>query len=409
MQRLIASAVAAVGLAVSMPVRAEEALGSLVIIGGGLRVEQADVWKRIVALAGGPGTQIAVFPTASGFPARYGNRTVDILNTYGANAFLIPLSPDRFDLDAQQVARDTVWADRVQAAGGVYFIGGKQSRITSALLTTEGERTPLLEAVWQVYRKGGVICGTSAGAAIMSQVMFREPPPILALLQGGLRPERDIGQGLGFLPRQWFVDQHALVRGRFARSLLAMQGSGSPFGVAIDENTALVVEGGGQGQVIGYKGAVVLDVSHATCDVNLGRFNLQNARVSYVERGDRIDLGTVEITPSAQKLADRFIDPTAGDFRPTRDDRIFTSDILGNTTLLDVLVRLVENRSGEAVGLAFDGAAARQEAAPGFEFRFYRTGDTKAWYTEAFGGEDYTVANVSLDVRPVEISGPLYR
>jgi cyanophycinase len=46
------------------------AKGSLVIIGGGLRADNADVWQKIVSLAGGKGARIAVFPSASGTPER---------------------------------------------------------------------------------------------------------------------------------------------------------------------------------------------------------------------------------------------------------------------------------------------------------------------------------------------------
>ena len=30
------------------------------------------------------------------------------------------------------------------------------------------------------------------------------------------------------------------------------------------------------------------------------------------------------------------------------------------------------------------------------------------WYTEDYGGEDYTVLNIHLDIRPIRIAGPLY-
>jgi cyanophycinase len=69
----------------------------------------------------------------------------------------------------------------------------------------------------------------------------------------------------------------------------------------------------------------------------------------------------------------------------------------------------MNNRHGEAVGLAFDGAAARSGPAQGFEFRFYRDEGTIGWCCSARGEETYTVANVRLDIRPIEIAGPLYK
>jgi cyanophycinase len=44
--------------------------GNLVIIGGGLRAENAEVWQRIVQLAGGKGARIGVFGSASINPKR---------------------------------------------------------------------------------------------------------------------------------------------------------------------------------------------------------------------------------------------------------------------------------------------------------------------------------------------------
>ena len=42
--------------------------GSLVIIGGALRADNAAVWERVVQLAGGKGARIAVFASASANP-----------------------------------------------------------------------------------------------------------------------------------------------------------------------------------------------------------------------------------------------------------------------------------------------------------------------------------------------------
>jgi hypothetical protein len=44
----------------------------------------------------------------------------------------------------------------------------------------------------------------------------------------------------------------------------------------------------------------------------------------------------------------------------------------------------------------------------GFEFKFTRDEESVAWYTESFGGDDYTVVNIRLDIRPIRITGPLY-
>ena len=55
--------------------------GSLVIIGGSERFDHREYWDNIVELAGGPGSRIAVFPTANGDPVRTGGLVISALFT----------------------------------------------------------------------------------------------------------------------------------------------------------------------------------------------------------------------------------------------------------------------------------------------------------------------------------------
>src|SRR5262249_50552155 len=81
-------------LAVSSVASAQEVVqdetkrGSLVIIGGSERFSHREYWDEIVELAGGPGSRIAVFPTASGDPVKKGGWVISALNKSGADAFL---------------------------------------------------------------------------------------------------------------------------------------------------------------------------------------------------------------------------------------------------------------------------------------------------------------------------------
>ncbi|MGE0610296.1 MAG: cyanophycinase [Pirellulales bacterium] len=388
----------------------EEVRGSLVIIGGSLRYSEPEVWSAIVSLAGGPGAKIAVFPTASGEPMKYGPPVVETLNRFGAQAFLVPLGVKNIDQDYTQVVNDPAQISPVREADGVFFIGGTQSRITRTLYTEDGENTPMLDAVWEVYHRGGCIAGTSAGAAIMSQVMFRDPPSVLRTMQKRpLEMGKELDRGLGFMDADWFVDQHLLVRGRFARTLAAMQAAGTKYGVGVDENTAMIIRNGTELTVAGYKGAVMLDLSAASQDPEISSFNMKNARLTYLDRGDTLNLKTLAVTPAPSKRDEPRIDPSAEDFKPFYHDPLFFSDILGNTTVADVMAKLIESKHDEAIGLAFDGNAARREPTQGFEFRFYRQRDSVGWYSHSNGTDEYTVSNIHLDIRPVEVMGPLYK
>lgn len=382
--------------------------GSLVIMGGSERFSHREYWDEIVELAGGPGSKIAVFPTASGDPVQMGGKVIAALNKAGADAFLVPVAWRKVPITPVEAVSDPDLVAQVREATGIFLIGGEQDKIVKALYTKEGEHTPMLNAMWEVYEKGGVIAGTSAGAAVMSRIMYREAESVLDTMLRGVHWGKEIDRGLGFLDADWFVDQHLFVRGRFARTLVAMQDQGFKYGIGVDENSAIIVTNGKDVRVIGHKGALVLDLSKAEHDPTLGRFNLRNARLTYLDRGDRFDLKSFEVIPSAEKLEDEKLDPKSPDFRPSLRRPLFFNDILGNTTVIDMMGTLMESVSPVATGLAFDGYLARKQPVDGFEFKFTRDDESVAWYTENFGGDDYTVVNIRLDIRPIKIAGPLY-
>ena len=91
------------------------------------------MWERIVALAGGPGARIAVFPTAAGQSAALGRTRRRYLDRYGARPFVVPLAPRLAGSDANSAADDPGLAAQVANAGGAFFVGGDQGRITTTL------------------------------------------------------------------------------------------------------------------------------------------------------------------------------------------------------------------------------------------------------------------------------------
>ena len=384
----------------------EPVAGTAVAIGGALRFDNDAIWQRLVDLAGGRGARYVVLATAAGKPERSAAALVQALTRRGAVAEALPLAPRWPGRDARADAHDPALVAKVLAAQGVYFSGGAQDRITDTLLEADGRPTPVLEAIWQVYRRGGVVAGSSAGAAIMSSTMFRDVPGVLEALKLGLRDGREIDRGLGFVGPDVFVDQHFLKRGRFGRMLPLMLQKGYRLGIGVDENTAAIFQGHTV-EVLGYKGILVADLTDAQNDPALPAFNLRNVRLSYLERGDRYDLQTRQTTPSPEKLRDQKIDPNAADFKPYFGTPAFQADVLGDTTVSNLMANLVDSAEREVIGLAF-GPPGSVRPELGWEFRFRKAADTLAYYTGAFGGEDYTVLNLMLDVRPITVHQPLY-
>ena len=373
--------------------------GSLVIIGGGLRAENAAVWEKIVALAGGKGARIAVFPTAAQHPAVEGERAAANLNRHGAQAFVVPLAPRLAGSDVRKAADDPALAAAVRGAGGAFFTGGDQARITGALRRPDGSNSALLDALWALYRRGGVIAGTSAGAAMMSSTMFYDPPlDVIPVLKHGVVDGKDIAPGLGFIGNDVFVDQHLLVRGRFARMLPVMLSKGYKLGLGIDENTAAVIGPDREVSVVGYTGALVLDLHEASTDKARPVFNLANARVSYLDNGDRFNLLSRTYVPGPGK------EPVDSKLREHRD-ALFYTDILGNASIVGLLEKLVDSNLDHATGLAFEGPASRAPER-GFEFTFTRMPDSREYVTNK---EDaWSIYRIRMDVRPVKMQQPLY-
>ena len=371
--------------------------GSLVIVGGALRADNAAVWQRIVDLAGGKGARIAVVPAAAGNPTGSGGRVVQHLNQYGAQAFLLPVSP-RLPGDVHVAANDPANVAAIDQSGGVYFIGGDQARITASLRNADGANSKVLDAIWRLYHRGGVVSGASAGAAIMSSTMFDNAGTTLALLQNGVRDGNELAPGLGFIGKDVFVDQHLIIRGRFARMLPAMLKKSYKRGLGIDENTAVVVSPHRDAEVIGYKGAIWFDLAQATTDPALGAFNISNASISYLDHGDRINLDTGVMTPSSDKIDGKVKADQTGNEPP-----LFSADILGNTTLVDLMMQLVDSSRPQATGLAFGGPGANP-ALPGFSFVLRRTRATEGY--ESATSEAYSVYRMRLDITPVKVSWP---
>jgi cyanophycinase len=382
--------------------------GTVVAIGGALRDDNHAVWSRLVALAGGDGARFVVFGTASSNPGRSAARIVALLESHGAEVESLPVAPTLPGVDVTQAVRDPQLIARVNAASGVFFTGGAQERIVDTL-QPGGQSTPLLEAIRGVLDRGGVVAGTSAGAAVMSQVMFRDAPDLLAVMKGTLRAGKEVDRGLGFATPGLFVDQHFLRRGRLGRMLPLMQSQGLQTGIGVEENSAAILRGN-EVEVVGEGGALFVDLRDTGSAPNLAAFNLSGARLTFLGDGDRLDVRTRVLTPSAAKLGGTRIDPRAAGFAPSLEDPPFLLDVLGEGAVLRAMSYVLDGPTAEIRGLAYD---ARPDAsAPrdlGFEFRFYRGPDTSGWYADVHGDDAYTIANVRLDVVPVKVAQPLFK
>jgi cyanophycinase len=146
-------------------------------------------------------------------------------------------------------AGDRSKLETIDDAAAVFFSGGDQLRITSQIGDTGIEAK-----VRALYERGGIIAGTSAGAAAMSDTM---------LVKGTSGETHRIGDlhmapGLGLI-RDVIIDQHFAERGRFGRLLGAVAHNPRVLGIGIDEDTGVIVEPNGVMRVVGTGAVYVAD------------------------------------------------------------------------------------------------------------------------------------------------------
>ena len=375
----------------------------LVMIGGALRYDNSKIFRKMIELSGGRNSRIAVFPTASGNPLKYGSYALEAFQSFGADPILIPLAIKNITPDYRQVREDPDMIDLVKSCGGVYFTGGAQERITEALFYENGDNSPLLDAILQVYSRGGMIAGTSAGAAVMSRIMIRDAQDVFNMLVNGAEMGKEIDRGLGLVPDSLFIDQHFFTRGRFARTLVVMQQEKFKYGIGIDENTAVIMDHLGNSEVLGYSGILLIDMKESEYVDSKAGFCLSNVKISYLEDGDRFNPFTGEIILSEAKYNGTIIDPSSPEFIPYYKRDFFYNDILANSVLKDLLRQFIDNDQKTVKALAFHTSEHGITDPRGYRFVFRKTPDSIGYYSGKKGGENYSVLNIYLDVEPVSM------
>lgn len=240
--------------------------GPLFIIGGASKPRE--MLERFIELAGGPAARIVIVPAASSDPELAGRLFVEEMEELGAAGL------DVVALTREEAERDQAVA-RVAAADAVYFTGGDQNRLHDVL-----RGTAFFDAIRALHRRGGLVGGTSAGAAVMGPLMLTgeemdvpEGEDHFARLRPAMIETRS---GFGFWPEA-IVDQHFLARRRNNRLLSVVLDRPDLLGVGIDESTALVVQDG-EIEVVGVGNVVVYDARDADVRSSDGEGDLHRAR-----------------------------------------------------------------------------------------------------------------------------------
>lgn len=222
--------------------------GKLFIIGGGSRPDF--LVDRMIKEAGlKSGETVAIFPHASEeqdssfyyAKQQFEKRNLKALDCAFKKDEKLPPSK----LDSLKTAK-------------LIYIGGGDQVTFMEIINSNPEVKNLLKSA---YQNGKMIAGTSAGAAVMSEVMITGNQLKYKDYENTFDnieiKNVETKQGLGFI-KTAVIDQHFVVRSRYNRLLSLIIENPTYKGIGIDEGTAILVKNGsaevvGRAQVIVFK------------------------------------------------------------------------------------------------------------------------------------------------------------
>jgi cyanophycinase len=265
---------------------AQNTKGTLVIIGGGERPKE--VMETIVNLAGQDRGKLLVIPMASSVPLETAKFQVEQFKEHniGSADFLI---------FAKEEANSDSVLEKISWANCIFFSGGDQNRLTEILLGTKA-----LEKIKEIYISGGVISGTSAGAAVMSEIMITGDEIIHneAKESFGYIQKNNIAtaQGFGFV-KNAIIDQHFIYRKRHNRLLSLILENPNLLGIGIDESTAIKLSSSNILEVLGDYQVIIYDATKASIISNFGDGLLKahDIKLHILSSGDKFNIETKEI------------------------------------------------------------------------------------------------------------------
>jgi cyanophycinase len=172
--------------------------------------------------------------------------------------------------------------ERVNAAQGFFFSGGDQLLLTSLY----GGSVFLTRLKERYISDKIVIGGTSAGAMALSTPMIYAGNKDVSQVAGEIK----VTTGLEFL-KDVCIDTHFVDRGRFERLAQVIASNPTSVGIGIEEDTAVIVRNGNEGEVIGNGTVIIIeggdiDASNINQFGNNQRITIRNLRVSILAKGE---------------------------------------------------------------------------------------------------------------------------
>ena len=253
----------------------------LIPIGGNeKKSEDSEIFQEMVDLAGGPKARIVVVPTASDTPGERARDYGELFSSFNPESIRTVHLGERSDASSAELTKI------IGEATLFMFAGGDQLRLSSLIGGTQLHR-----ALLERYQSGCcVVAGTSAGAAVIPEVMIFQNNRFRLFQKGGI----EMTKGLGLIHDMIF-DTHFVQRSRISRLVHAVSTNPALLGLGIEENTGLLIEDETRAKVIGAGTVIVVDgsaieINHIGYAKNGDPFALTNVLYSVLTPGVVYDL-----------------------------------------------------------------------------------------------------------------------
>jgi len=222
--------------------------GKLIAIGGAEdKASATSILERVLKCSHKSEPSVGVITTASGIPDEVFEGYREVFDRLGAGDVMDIRIRERKD------AADKAKIEMIAQSDVIFISGGDQMRLTSIFGGSDA-----LGAIRKRYEEGGVVAGTSAGAACQSTTMVYGGNAIDSLRKGAVR----MSAGFGLIDKV-IIDTHFLERGRFSRLMEVGATNPEYLGVGLGEDAA-VLFGGDTIHAFGPGHVILVDSSRIT-------------------------------------------------------------------------------------------------------------------------------------------------
>ncbi len=245
-------------------------LQSKLIAIGGSEDKRDDLFvlKRVVQEIQKKNFKVVIITTASKEPCEIGEDYYVAFKKLGATRI------DILNIQKKAEANCKKNLKKLKNVDLIFFTGGDQLKLTETI-----EGTDLLDSIYNHFKSGVLIVGTSAGAVSFSEVMICGGKS----REGLFKDKVFTSIGFNFVQNIIF-DTHFMARGRMGRLMQTIIINSNCIGVGIGENSGIILSEDGTSEVIG-TGQVILVDGH----------DIKSSNITNIETGESISFENIRV------------------------------------------------------------------------------------------------------------------